>query len=130
MPSPKEWAILHQTELALKTMAYFQEALEGEKYVTASHVPIAVFQVRNKFLEVMNGQETLAPVCDLTRILLAGFDTRYVPNADDGGAKLSFKWGASLGHRNRYNTVHHFFLFLHSWIHKSQEAAGDFFDCQ
>lgn len=110
IPSPEEWAILHQTELALETMAHFQEALEGEKYVTASLVPIAVFQVRKKFLEVLNNQETLAPVCDLTRILLADFDKRYVPTADNSGTKLSFKWGASVGARNRYNTIHHFFF--------------------
>ena len=110
LPTPAEWAILHQTELALETMAHFQEALEGEKYVTASLVPIAVFQVRKNFLKVINNQDTLAPVRDLTRILLADFDKRYVPTADDSGTKLSFKWGASVGARNRYNTVHHFFF--------------------
>ena len=110
LPTSEEWAILHQTELALETMAYFQEALEGEKYVTASLVPIAVFQVRKTFLKVTNNQEMLAPVRDLTRILLADFDKRYIPTADESGTKLSFKWGASVGARNRYNTVHHFFF--------------------
>lgn len=110
VPSAEEWAILHQTELALETMAHFQEALEGEKYVTASLVPIAVFQVRKKFVEVRNNEETLAPVRDLTTKLLTDFDKRYVPSADISGTKLSFKWGASVGHRNRYNTVHHFFF--------------------
>ena len=121
VPSPDEWAILHQTELALETMAHFQEALEGEKYVTASLVPIAVFQVRKKFIEVIQNQETLAPVCDLTRILLADFDKRYVPTADVSGTKLSFKWGTSMGPRKRYNTIHQYFFvaaFLDSRVKK------------
>jgi len=84
--------------------------LEGEKYFTASLVPIAVFQVRKTFLKVTNNQETLAPVRDLTRILLVDFDKRYIPTADESGTKLSFKWGASVGARNRYNTIHHFFF--------------------
>ncbi len=121
MPSPEEWAILHQTELALKTMAYFQEVLEGEKYVTALLVLIALFQVRNKFLKVINGQGTLAPVHDLTRILLTDFDKRYVPTADDSGTKLSFKWDASLGHWNRYNTIHHFF-FVAAFLDESRSC--------
>ena len=133
LPTPEEWAILHQTELALETMAHFQEALEGEKYVTALLVPIAVFQVRKTFLKVTNDQETLAPVRDLTRILLADFDKRYVPTADESGTKLSFKWGASTGARNRYNTIHHFFFvaaFLDPRVKKMLKklfmTAGDY----
>ena len=133
LPTPEDWLILHQTELALETMAHFQEALEGEKYVTALLVPIAVFQVRKTFLKVTNDQETLAPVRDLTRILLADFDKRYVPTADESGTKLSFKWGASTGARNRYNTIHHFFFvaaFLDPRVKKMLKklfmTAGDY----
>jgi hypothetical protein len=91
-------------------MAYFQEALEGEKYVTALLVPIAVFQVRKKFVEVINNRETLDPVRELTKTLQADFDKRYVPTADESGTKLTFKWGTSLGQQNQYNTIHHFFF--------------------
>ncbi len=66
VPTAEEWSILHQTELSLESMAYFQEALEGEKYGTALLVPIAVFQVRKKFAEVINNRETLDPVRELT----------------------------------------------------------------
>lgn len=110
MPTPEEWVILHQTELALETMAYFQEVLEGEKYVTSSLVPIAVFQVRNKFLAVCQSQETMEPVRELCTKLLDDFDKRYVPTSDDSGSKLRFSWGVSIGNRNRYNTIHHFFF--------------------
>ena len=84
--------------------------MEGVIYVTALLVPIPVFQVRKAFLKVTNNQETVAPVRDLTRILLADFDKCYVPPADESGTKLSFKWGASVGARNGYNTIHHFFF--------------------
>jgi len=69
-----------------------------------------VFQVRKKFVEVINNRETLDPVCELTKTLQADFDKRYVPTADESGTKLTFKWGASLGQQNRYNTIHHFFF--------------------
>ncbi len=69
VPTAEQWAILHQTELALETMAYFQEALEGEKYVTASLVPIAVFQIRKKCVDFINNPEMLDPVCELTKTL-------------------------------------------------------------
>jgi hypothetical protein len=42
----REWAILHQIEIALETMAHFQHVLEGEFYVTASLVPIWIYQIR------------------------------------------------------------------------------------
>jgi len=102
-----EWTILHQTEVALETMASFQELLEGEKYVTSSLVPITVFQVRRCFLDVMQNIETVAPVKDLTAKLLEHFDKRYVPTSDTSGSKLHFSWGASVGRSNRYNAIHH-----------------------
>lgn len=110
VPTDAEWTILHQTEIALETMASFQETLEGEKYVTSSLVPIAVFQVRKHFMAVTQNSETVEPVKALTVKLLDDFDKRYVPTADDGGSKLGFKWGASVGRCNRYNTVHHYFF--------------------
>ena len=110
VPTNAEWTILHQTEIALETMAYFQETLEGEKYVTSSLVPIAVFQVRKKFLALMQNSETVEPVKALTTKLVEDFDKRYVPTPDASGSKLGFKWGASVGRCNRYNTVHHYFF--------------------
>ena len=110
VPTEDEWIILHQTEIALETMASFQELLEGEKYVTSSLVPIAVFQVRRRFLAVMHNSETVGPVKDLTVKLLEDFDKRYVPTSDTSGSKLRFSWGASVGRSNRYNTVHHYFF--------------------
>ena len=46
---PDEWPILHQIEIILETMARFQRVLEGESYVTASLVPVTVFQIRKGY---------------------------------------------------------------------------------
>ena len=62
VPTPEEWAILQQIELALETIEHFQEALEGEN---TSQLLLS------QLLCFINDQETLAPVHDLTRILLA-----------------------------------------------------------
>jgi hypothetical protein len=45
----REWAILHQIEIALETMAHFQHVLEGEFYVTAPLVSIVVYQIRKNY---------------------------------------------------------------------------------
>jgi hypothetical protein len=55
----REWAILHQIEITLQTMAYFQRVLEGEFYVTASLVPIGVYQNRKNYQEVLNNAHSL-----------------------------------------------------------------------
>lgn len=51
--TPLEWGILHQIEIALETMAHFQRVLEGENYVTASLVSVAVYQIRKNYQVVM-----------------------------------------------------------------------------
>ena len=106
--SASEWAILHQIEITLETMAHFQRVLEGEYYVTASLVPIAVYQIRKKYQEVINSAHSLEEVKNLVKILLADFDKRYHPA--DGNGKLQYSSVASVGFRNGYVTVHHFFL--------------------
>lgn len=78
---PHEWKILEQIELALKPMADFQLTLEGEKYVTSSLVPVAVYQIRQTYQSIVDGPETDEEVRKLVKILLADFDTRYEFNA-------------------------------------------------
>lgn len=73
---PHEWKILEQIELALTPMAQFQRTLEGEYYVTSSLVPVAVFQIRRSYQDMVDSQETDEDVCRLVQILLADFDTR------------------------------------------------------
>ena len=107
--SASEWAILHQIEITLETMAHFQRVLEGEYYVTASLVPIAVYQIRKKYQEVINSAHSLEEVKNLVKILLADFDECYHPA--DGNGKLQYSSVASVGFRNRYVTVHHSFFF-------------------
>ena len=105
--SPLEWGILHQIEIALETMAHFQRVLEGENYVTASLVPVAVYQIRKNYQEVIDDDNTLSVVKALTETLLADFDKRYHTS---GGNKLGYTNVALVGFGNRYTTVHHYFF--------------------
>jgi hypothetical protein len=66
----REWAILHQIEIALETMAHFQHVFEGEFYITASLVPIAVYQIRKNYQKVLNNVHSLDRVKALPTILL------------------------------------------------------------
>ena len=88
-------------------MAHFQRVLEGESYVTASLVPIAVFQIRKGYQETIDNEHTLEEVEALTKILLADFDRRYHP-ASNG--MLGYSNVAVVGFGNRYTTVHHYFF--------------------
>ena len=106
--TPNEWSILHQIEIVLETMAHFQRVLEGEYYVTASLVPVAVFQIRKGYQSVIDNNETLEEVRALAKILLADFDKRYHPASTNG--KLAYSNVASVGFGNRYTTVHHYFF--------------------
>jgi hypothetical protein len=63
-------AILYQIDIALETMAHFQHVLEGELYVTASLVPIAVYQIRKNYQELLNNAHHLDGVKILPTILL------------------------------------------------------------
>ena len=66
-------------------MTHFQRVLEGENYVTASLVPVAVYQIRKNYQEVIDDDNTLSVVKALTETLLADFDKRYHTS---GGNKL------------------------------------------
>jgi hypothetical protein len=93
-----EWDILHQIEITLETMAHFQRVLEGELYVTASLVPISVYQIRKNYQEVIKSVHSLEEVKDLAKILLSDFDKRYHPA--DGTGKLQYSSVASVGFGN------------------------------
>jgi hypothetical protein len=75
----REWAILHQIKITLETLAYFQRVLEGEFYVIASLVPIAVYQIRKNYQEVLNNAHSLDEVKALTKNLLTDFDKALSP---------------------------------------------------
>ena len=77
--SADEWLCLHQIEIVLETMAYWQRILEGEKYVTGSLSTVAVYQVRQAFEDAIGSEHTEEPVKNLTQILLDDFDQRYHP---------------------------------------------------
>ena len=67
--SPTEWALLHQVEIALETMADYQRVLEGECYVTGSMVVVAAYQIRKARVDVICSSSSEDPVRGLRQAL-------------------------------------------------------------
>jgi hypothetical protein len=99
----EEWRVCHQVEVTLQTMAFWQRTLEGEKYVTGSLVPLAIFTIRQSFVQVIASAASDQFVKKLTRILLNDFDQRYHPTAD---GKLIYSSDVEVGFGNRYIHIH------------------------
>jgi hypothetical protein len=78
----QEWKLCHLVEITLKTMAFWQRILEGEKYVTGSLIPMAIFTIHQSFLQVIASDGSDQVVKKLTRILLNDFDSRYHPTTE------------------------------------------------
>ena len=102
-----EWLLLHQIEIVLETMAYWQRILEGEKYVTGSLAAVAIYKIREAYVETTESDAEPA-VIDLTNILLKDFDERYSP-AENGKVKYSRE--DLTGCRNHYIGLHQYFFF-------------------
>jgi hypothetical protein len=90
-------------------MAHFQCVLEGEFYATASLVPIAVYQIRKYYQDLLNNSHSLDRVKALPKHPLTDFDKGYHPA--DGTGKLHYSSVALIGFGNRYMTVHHYLFF-------------------
>ncbi len=52
----QEWKVCHQIKITLKTVASWQHVLERDKYVTGSLVPVAIYTIRQSFLQVIASQ--------------------------------------------------------------------------
>ncbi len=84
--------------------------LEGESYVSGSLVPLAVFNIRRQLNDIIDDEEGKTDgVRKLAKALLDDFDVRFTPNKDDNNL-LTFSWGAVVGFRKRYTTVHHYYF--------------------
>jgi hypothetical protein len=106
----QEWKIYYQIEMTLKTMGFWQCVFEGEKYVTCSLVSVAIYTIRQSFLQVITSQATKQVVKQPTRILLNDFDWQYHPITN---GHLKYKREARVGHGNdRYMSIHPYFLRL------------------
>ena len=97
-------------------MAEFQHILEGESYVTGSLVPVAVYQIRQSYSEVIESDYAESSVVNLARILLEDFDKRNTP-ADFQRGTLKYYCEDVTGSGNRYVGIHQYFLLQHSLIH-------------
>ena len=106
--SPDEWKILHQIEIVLETMAYWQRILEGDNYVTGSLVCVAIYKIREAYENIISSTEADPSVVDLTRILLEDFDSRYQPSSS---GKVTYFPDDVVGRMNCYVGLHQYFFF-------------------
>ncbi len=67
--TPEELRVCHHVEVTLQIMAFWQRILEGEKYVNGSLIPVAIFTIRQSFLQVIASAGSDPFVKRLTRIL-------------------------------------------------------------
>jgi hypothetical protein len=96
-----------QVEVTLQTVAFWQRILEGEKYITGLLIPVAIFTIRQSFLQVIASAGSDQVVKRLTRILLNDFDQRYHPTTN---GQLQYSRDVAVGFGNRYTHIHpHFF---------------------
>jgi hypothetical protein len=98
-------------------MGFWKRVLEGEKYITGSLVPLAIYTIRQSFLQVIASQVTKQVVKELKRILLNDFDWQYHPTTN---GRLKYTRDALVGHGNRYISIHPYFFkatFLDPRIH-------------
>jgi hypothetical protein len=121
----QEWKVCHQIEITLKTMAFWQRVLEGDKYVTGSLIPVAMYTICQSFLQVIASQAADPVVKQLTRNMLNNFDLQYHPTMD---GELKYKREVSMGHGNQYIAIHPYFFkaaFLNPRTHHfSKEDIG------
>ncbi len=103
----EEWRLCHQVEITLQTMAFWQQILEGGKYVTGSLVPLAIYTIRQSFLQVIASVGSDPVIKKLTRILLNDFDGCYHPTIH---GQLNYSRDVAVGHGNCYTAIHPYFF--------------------
>jgi hypothetical protein len=108
------WLVLNQLQILLDTMAHFQRILEGESYVTGSLVAVAVFQIRQGYVELIECDDTDPSIKSLAKVLLADFDTQYAPGCSDTG-KEKYHRKDTIGKYKRYIGIHQYF-FVASYV--------------
>ncbi len=91
-------------------MGFWQRVLEGEKYVTGSLVPVAIYTIWQSFLQVIAFQATKQVVKQqLTRILLNDYDRQYHPTTNQ---HLKYEREPLVGHSSRYISIYPYFFKL------------------
>jgi hypothetical protein len=103
----EEWRLCHQIEITLQIMAFWQRILEGEKYVTGSLIPLAIYTIHQPFLQVIASVGSDPVVKKLTRILLNDFHGCYQPTIH---GQLNYSRDVAVGHGNCYTAIHPYFF--------------------
>ncbi len=88
-------------------MAFWQQIHEGEKYVTGSLVPLAIYTNCQLFLQVIASVGSDSVVKTLTRILLNDFNGRYHPTIQ---GQLTYSRDVAVGHGDCYTAIHPYFF--------------------
>ena len=73
--TPRQWVVLHQSEITLTTMARWQHILEEDSFVNGSCVVIAIYRILKAYVTVSLSDHTKPARKNLTAILLADFET-------------------------------------------------------
>ena len=108
--SNEEWAILQQIEIALESIADYQNILEGEYWVVGSIAMLSVYQTRKYHMEVREYDNDLNFMVQPVMAFLKDFDECYNSSRDDGKVKYSNL--AVTSFRNCYVRVHHYLFSL------------------
>ena len=75
-PTEAQWANLKEIENALCIPAEVQRQLEGEQHVTSSFVPLALHNIRQSYVSILNDEVTSGPVKELMKKMLDDLDKR------------------------------------------------------
>ncbi len=97
----EEWLVLDQLQILLETMAHFQQILKGESYVTCSLVAVAIFLIRQGYVEVIECEDTERSIKSLAKVLLTNFNTQYAPACSDTG-KVKYQCKDTIGIYRHY----------------------------
>jgi hypothetical protein len=120
----EEWLVLDQLQIMLETMAHFQQILKGESYVTGFLVAVAVFQIRQGYVEVIECDDTEPSIKSLSKVLLTNFDTRYAPACSDTG-KIKYHHEDTIGKYKRYIGCCNAILKRDVDAHHARVSVGD-----
>lgn len=74
---PVDWENLSNIVLVLKPFKNAQEMLEGQKYVTASLVPVAINHIRRKLTQLSGSEQPETASKELAKNLLEDFEARW-----------------------------------------------------
>ena len=114
-------------------MSGFQRLIEVNNSPTGYFVVFDVSQIRRAYATVMDSPDTIAPVKNLTKVLLEDFDKCYHPPSNDkiNVGKVCYTPIKEIGFKNRYTCVHPYFFVLEVLVPRMKNnMKGELFQPQ